>query len=416
MGGVMRAVGKVSGVGIANATLRGGFHVSPPSSEHSVMRVAAATRSVSSSPIAVSIEGASSVADSTALGNQKSYWEMLDDWEFAGGVEEEVASEVSAPATGRGEPIARVLFGGVPSLEETQEATADLKDALDKVYLSSPNYGGAGQEPVVSLLSSSEETKDRVSYNVGAISVPQPAIHAFKLLNENPAVQSVVASIAADPNVWNAVLTNSAYMDFIKSQPTNDKFEYQASPQSSESSVKLEEYKDNDGADPFSDFLQKIKASVVEMGCGDESDGGWGSSTGIEADVLDSFGLIPLCRHRLLQWGNGDGTPGREQSPPSTNLFVSGLNKRTPTEKLREAFSQFGRVVDARVVTDRVSGYSKGFGFVRYATIEEAEKGRVGMDGKFLDGWVIFAEYARPRPERTPPQNNSNGYNSYGRE
>ncbi|KAL4379074.1 hypothetical protein GQ457_02G037570 [Hibiscus cannabinus] len=264
-GGVMRAVGKVSGVGIANATLRGGFHVSSPSSEHTVMRVAAATRSASSSPISVSIEGASSVTDSTALGNHNSYWEMLDDWEFAGGVEEEVASEVSAPATGRGEPIARVLFGGVPSLEETQEATADLKDALDKVYLSSPNYSGAGREPGVSLLSSSEETKDCVSYNVGAISVPQPAIHAFKLLNENPAVQSVVASIAADPNVWNAVLTNSAYMDFIKSQPTNDKFEYQASPQSSESSVKLEEYKDNDGADPFSDFLQKIKASVVEM-------------------------------------------------------------------------------------------------------------------------------------------------------
>ncbi|KAE8706537.1 calcium/calmodulin-regulated receptor-like kinase [Hibiscus syriacus] len=118
--------------------------------------------------------------------------------------------------------------------------------------------------------------------------------------------------------------------------------------------------------------------------------------------------------------GNGEGTPGREQAPPSTNLFVSGtslffssipiiaasLNKRTSTEKLREAFSPFGRVIDARVVTDRVSGYSKGFGFVRYATIEEAEKGRVGMDGKFLDGWVIFAEYARPRPERTPPQDN----------
>ncbi|OMP04540.1 hypothetical protein COLO4_09539 [Corchorus olitorius] len=112
-------------------------------------------------------------------------------------------------------------------------------------------------------------------------------------------------------------------------------------------------------------------------------------------------------------------TPGREQAPPSTNLFVSGLNKRTPTEKLREAFSEFGRVVDARVVTDRASGYSKGFGFVRYATIEEAEKGREGMDGKFLDGWVIFAEYARPRPERSPPQNNTNNFNggdSYGRQ
>ncbi|XP_028796815.1 organelle RRM domain-containing protein 2, mitochondrial-like, partial [Neltuma alba] len=79
------------------------------------------------------------------------------------------------------------------------------------------------------------------------------------------------------------------------------------------------------------------------------------------------------------------------------------LSKRTTTEKLREAFSQFGEVVNARVVTDRVSGYSKGFGFVRYATVEEAAKGIEGMDGKFLDGWVIFAEYARPRPPPGQP-------------
>ncbi|KAK9985313.1 hypothetical protein SO802_030264 [Lithocarpus litseifolius] len=87
-------------------------------------------------------------------------------------------------------------------------------------------------------------------------------------------------------------------------------------------------------------------------------------------------------------------------SPPSTTLFVSGLNKRTTSEKLQEAFSKFGEVVHARVVTDRASGYSKGFGFVNYATLEDAEKGMKGMDAQFLDGWVIFAEYARPR---TPP-------------
>ncbi|KAG9454288.1 hypothetical protein H6P81_007192 [Aristolochia fimbriata] len=90
---------------------------------------------------------------------------------------------------------------------------------------------------------------------------------------------------------------------------------------------------------------------------------------------------------------------------PSTNLFVSGLSKRTTSEGLREAFAKFGQVVSARVVTDLNSGYSKGFGFVRYTTLEEAAEGIKGMDGKFLDGWVIFAEYARPRsppPPRTP--------------
>ncbi|XP_074589736.1 organelle RRM domain-containing protein 2, mitochondrial-like [Curcuma longa] len=100
---------------------------------------------------------------------------------------------------------------------------------------------------------------------------------------------------------------------------------------------------------------------------------------------------------------------------PSTNLFVSGLSKRTTSEGLREAFSKFGQVVYARVVTDRISGYSKGFGFVRYASLEEAAEGIKGMDGKFLDGWVIFAEYARPRPppsgQASPPQTSEPPFN-----
>ncbi|CAM8888179.1 unnamed protein product [Rhodiola kirilowii] len=111
-------------------------------------------------------------------------------------------------------------------------------------------------------------------------------------------------------------------------------------------------------------------------------------------------------------------TPAADQVPkaePNTNLFISGLNKRTTSEKLHEAFSQFGQVVSARVVTDRVSGYSKGFGFVNYATLEDAAKGIEGMDGKYLEGWVIFAEYARPKPpvpgfNQTSPYNQSSPY------
>ncbi|KAK8966819.1 hypothetical protein KSP40_PGU001425 [Platanthera guangdongensis] len=85
-------------------------------------------------------------------------------------------------------------------------------------------------------------------------------------------------------------------------------------------------------------------------------------------------------------------------------MVCAGLSKRTTSEGLREAFSKFGNLIQARVVTDRISGYSKGFGFVRYATTEEAVEAIKGMDGKFLDGWVIFAEYAKPRP---PPQGQS---------
>ncbi|CAL5212935.1 unnamed protein product [Lathyrus oleraceus] len=106
-------------------------------------------------------------------------------------------------------------------------------------------------------------------------------------------------------------------------------------------------------------------------------------------------------------------TSARQMADPNTNLFVSGLSKRTTTERLREEFQKFGEVVHARVVTDRVSGYSKGFGFVQYATLEDAAKGIEGMDGKFLDGWVIFAEYARPRPP--PGEAVNNMTKQYGR-
>ncbi|PWZ46481.1 Glycine-rich RNA-binding protein 3, mitochondrial [Zea mays] len=104
----------------------------------------------------------------------------------------------------------------------------------------------------------------------------------------------------------------------------------------------------------------------------------------------------------------------RPKADPSPNLFVSGLSKRTTSEGLRDAFAEFGEVLHARVVTDRVSGFSKGFGFVRYATTEEAAKGIEGKDGKFLDGWVIFAEYAKPRPPPEETGMNSQPQQSWG--
>lgn len=90
-------------------------------------------------------------------------------------------------------------------------------------------------------------------------------------------------------------------------------------------------------------------------------------------------------------------TSALKTAEPNQILFVTGLNKRTTSETLREAFKKFGEVKQARVVADRVSGYSKGFGYVKYATSEDAAKGIQGMDGKFLEGWIVFAEYARPR-------------------
>ncbi|KAL8125873.1 organelle RRM domain-containing protein 2, mitochondrial [Apium graveolens] len=84
-------------------------------------------------------------------------------------------------------------------------------------------------------------------------------------------------------------------------------------------------------------------------------------------------------------------------------LFISGLSRLTTDEKLKEAFAPFGNLVEAKVIVDRACGRSKGFGFVTYDTIEEAEKAREGMNAKFLDGWVIFVDPAKPK-EHKPPQ------------
>lgn len=100
----------------------------------------------------------------------------------------------------------------------------------------------------------------------------------------------------------------------------------------------------------------------------------------------------------------------------SPRLFISGLSRLTTDEKLKEAFSPFGQIVDAKVVTDRASGRSKGFGFITYTSIEEAEKAREGMNAKFLDGWVIFVDPAKPREPRplsqSQPGPSETGYTS----
>ncbi|XP_073290377.1 small RNA-binding protein 11, chloroplastic-like [Primulina huaijiensis] len=81
----------------------------------------------------------------------------------------------------------------------------------------------------------------------------------------------------------------------------------------------------------------------------------------------------------------------------ASKLFVGGLSYHTTEDGLSEAFSQYGQVIEATIVMDRVSDRSKGFGFVSYASEHEAEKAITEMDGKTLNGRVIFVDYAKPR-------------------
>ena len=86
-------------------------------------------------------------------------------------------------------------------------------------------------------------------------------------------------------------------------------------------------------------------------------------------------------------------------------LFVGNLDWTVKDEDLKEAFAPFGEVTSARVVTDRMSGRSRGFGFVEYATDEAANAAKQQMNGKDLKGRAIrvdVAQEVKPRQPREP--------------
>ncbi|XP_031474830.1 organelle RRM domain-containing protein 6, chloroplastic [Nymphaea colorata] len=115
-------------------------------------------------------------------------------------------------------------------------------------------------------------------------------------------------------------------------------------------------------------------------------------------------GLVPISC--LTSSSSSSSLPSPSSSnidaAPTTKLYVSGLSFRTTEESLRNAFQNFGELVEVNLVMDRRANRPRGFAFLRYATEEESKKAIEGMHGKFLDGRVIFVEVAKPRSELPP--------------
>ncbi|XP_058093359.1 glycine-rich RNA-binding protein 2, mitochondrial-like [Magnolia sinica] len=82
----------------------------------------------------------------------------------------------------------------------------------------------------------------------------------------------------------------------------------------------------------------------------------------------------------------------------SSKLFIGGLSYGTDDQSLRDAFTSFGDVVEAKVITDRDTGRSRGFGFVNFACDESATSALSSMDGQELNGRNIRVSYANDRP------------------
>jgi len=82
------------------------------------------------------------------------------------------------------------------------------------------------------------------------------------------------------------------------------------------------------------------------------------------------------------------------------NIYVGNLSYDTQNDDLRTAFEQFGQVDDARVIEDRETGRSRGFGFVEMSDDSAAQKAIEEMNGTSLQGRTLTVNEARPREDR----------------
>ena len=97
-----------------------------------------------------------------------------------------------------------------------------------------------------------------------------------------------------------------------------------------------------------------------------------------------------------------------------TKLFVGSLAWATTDDSLGQFFASVGTVVSAKVIRDRETNKSRGFGFVEMSTPEEAEKAVQELNGKDLDGRNINISEAKPQEDRGPRNfsgNQRGGYN-----
>jgi RNA recognition motif-containing protein len=84
----------------------------------------------------------------------------------------------------------------------------------------------------------------------------------------------------------------------------------------------------------------------------------------------------------------------------NAKLYVGNLSYNATEDSLAGLFSQFGEVVSARIVTDRETGRSKGFGFVEMASAEAAQQSIAQLNGQQIDGRQLTVNEARPQEPR----------------
>ena len=94
------------------------------------------------------------------------------------------------------------------------------------------------------------------------------------------------------------------------------------------------------------------------------------------------------------------------------NIYVSNLSFNTSDVELNELFSKFGTVSSAKVIMDRESGRSRGFGFVEMPSTEEGKEAMLGLNNKEVEGRAMSVSVAREREERSNGGGSRGGYSN----
>ncbi len=88
------------------------------------------------------------------------------------------------------------------------------------------------------------------------------------------------------------------------------------------------------------------------------------------------------------------------------NIYVGNLAYTATEETLKQLFEEFGQVTTAKIITDKFTGSSRGFGFIEMLSEEEGQQAITELNGKDFEGRNLTVNEARPRESRPPRRNN----------
>ena len=108
--------------------------------------------------------------------------------------------------------------------------------------------------------------------------------------------------------------------------------------------------------------------------------------------------------------------PLRDTRDMNAKLYISNLSYSTTEESLKAALEVFGEVTSVRIITDRETGRSRGFGFAEFANADDAKKAIDALNGKDVDGREVRVAEAKEREDRPQGGGGGGGGGGYNRD